>query len=130
MNRFVFGIQCGKARSKGVVRRRYRRRRVFRVVLAPQSTVKVDVLLEGESRVEHLFHGIESVGFDVPLDLPRMARSMFDDLLLGPFEQEIVLGKIRVTEYVRRDQRVIGKAVAGRQVCTPRVARKHHFEQS
>ena len=65
-------------------RRRYER---FRRILigesenAAQTEIDVDVLLQGERRIEHGLHFFHPVFFDGCADLPRMRRSLFDDVL-------------------------------------------------
>ena len=56
-------------------RRSVAARPVLGVALAAQRLIEVDVLLERQRGVEHLFHGIEAVGLDVALDLAGVAAA-------------------------------------------------------
>ena len=73
---------------------RLRVRQEFRVALAPQPLVDVDVLFERESRVQCRLDPLRTMGVDGLLDLPGVARRVFDDvfahLLLAAPEQQVV----------------------------------------
>src|SRR6185437_4371705 len=75
-----------------------------------------------------------TIGFDVPLDLVRVAGSMFDDvladLLLATAEHQVVPGKIRMAEHMRGHQDIVGERVTLGHVGMTGVARKHHLEQT
>jgi len=51
----------------------------------PEGLVDVNVLLEGESRVEHDLHSLHAIGLDRLLYLARMIRGMLDDALAHLF---------------------------------------------
>jgi hypothetical protein len=101
------GIERRKAGAKCIVRRVRWSRQVFRVALTTQLLINVDVLFQRQRGVEHLLHGIHPIGFDVPLDLPRMARRVLDDmfaaLILAAAEQQIVVGEVCMTQHVGGD---------------------------
>ena len=91
-------------------------------------------MLERERGVEHLFHGIEPMSFDVALDLAGVRRRVLDDLcialILAAPELQIILREIGVSEDVGGHQDIVGDAVAGREVGVSGVAGEHHLEQA
>ena len=105
----------------------------FRIARAAQALIDVDVLLQRQRSVEHGFHALHPVLFDRHADLARMRRGLLDDVLadlvLAAPEQHVVPGEVRMTEHVRRDQHVLRRAVALREIGATRIAREHDFEQ-
>jgi hypothetical protein len=109
-------------------------RDVFRVVLAPEAAIDVDILFERQCGIQHPFHGLEPMGFNVAFDLARVAGRVFDDvfgaLFLGSPEHHVVMGKVRVAEYMGGDQDVVGQAIAGGHIGAAGIAGEHHLEQA
>ncbi len=126
-------VERRKARAERIILRFGLSRRIFGIALAPQRLIEIDVLLEGQGGIEHLLHGIEAVGLDVPLDLAGVARRVLDDvcvaLVLAAAEQHVVLREIGVTEHVCGDQHVVREPVAGGEIRVARIAGEHHLEQ-
>ncbi len=104
------------------------------VGFAPQAAIDIDILLQRQRGIEHSLHGIEPVGLDVPLDLPRMAGGVFDDVLADLFlrasKQQVVLREIGMTQHVSRHQNVVGQTIARGNIGAARVPRKDHLEQA
>ena len=122
------GVQGVVARAKRVVAALRRHGRVLGIALAAQRLIEIDVLLERERGIEHLFHGVEAVGLDVALDLAGVCRGMFDDLcvalILAASKLHVVLGEIGVPEHVCGHQHVVGKAVARGEIGVARDRRE------
>ena len=106
---------------------------VLRVALAPQRLVDVDVLLEGQRRIERDLDALRTVSLDDLLDLACVIGGVLDDvlahLLLAAAEQQVVAREIRMPEHVRGHQDVFRESVALGEVGMARVAGEHHLEQ-
>ncbi len=128
------GIQRRKALAERIVYQRLGLGSVLRIALAPQRLVDIDMLFQGERRIQYGFDPLHAVLLDRLLDLPRVVGRVLDDVLahlpLAAAEHQVVAGEVGMAQHVGRDQYVLGEPVAGGQVGMARVAREHDLEQA
>ena len=128
------GAELGKAACELRIHRRRGFRNHIRIAFASYALIDIDVLLEGERRIEYRFHAIKTVFLDRHTDLACVRCGLLDDvfadLVLTALEQKIVAGEVGVSQHVSGHQNVFGVRVRLREIGAPGVTRKDDFEQS